>query len=137
MKLSQRLWLLLEKLNKTSLPDKYANNDVAMSIIKAEINNMLYEIKSSQKGSRGQIGFGKDAIRIDQKSTFPKYLQDIFNGQGTTKKFEDVVKRGFGKVWDRIALIAIDRLENGYRNEHGYDTPDKDFIDVVNNPVPF
>lgn len=137
MKLSHRIWALLEKLNKTSLPDKYASNDVAMAIIKNEIDNMLSEIKASDKGIRKQLGYGKDATFISTKSTFPKYLQKIFNNQGTVKKFEDVVKRGFGKVWDRIALIAIERLENGYRNEHGYDTPDREFLDVVQNPVPF
>jgi len=134
MKLTERVFNLLERY---SLPSKYADNDNAMQMIKQEVDQMAYEIKQSEKGRRGQFDHGKDAIRIDTKSTFPEYLQNIFNNSGTTKKFLKVVSQGKGKVWDRIALIAINRLENGYKNSHGYDEPDKDFKSLVDNPLPF
>jgi hypothetical protein len=98
---------------------------------------MAQEIKMSEKGTRGQVGYGQDAIKFSTKSTFPEYLQKIFNNQGTLQKFMSAAKRGKGIVWDRIALEAIDRLENGYSNQHNRSEPDKEFIDVVQNPVPF
>jgi hypothetical protein len=134
MKLTERLNHILEK---SGVPSKYAENDNAMQMIKQEVDQMAYEVKQSEKGVRGQFDHGKDAIRIDTKSTFPEYLQDIYNNSGTTKKFLDTAKRGKGKVWDRVALIAIHRLENGYKNAHGYDEPSKDFKDIVDKPVPF
>ena len=115
-----------------------------MAMIKDEIEAMKYEIEHSERGVRS--GFMDTSVKgqgmgvwrnTSTKSTFPDYLQRIFNGKGTAKKFLQAAKRGKGKVWDRIALEAIQRLEHGYQNQHGYDTPNKDFIDVVKNPVPF
>lgn len=130
---------------RTTLPDKYADNDVAMAMIKDEIANMAWEIEKSEKGQRSiavvknkRDGEGMfNYINTSTKSTFPTYLQRIFNNKGTAKKFLQAVSRGKGKVWDRIALEAIKRLEQGYKNQHGFDEPDKAFIDVVKNPVPF
>lgn len=115
-------------------------------MIKDEIENMKYEIEQSTKGQRSSLhlinpddhqGYLKH-IDTSSKSTFPDYLQGIFNGQGTTQKFLDAVKRGKGPVWDRIALVAIDRLENGYKNQHGYDEPSRDFKAIFQaQAVPF
>lgn len=124
-------------INEGKIPDKYLNNDNAMAMIKDEIKQMEFEIEQSTKGTRGQIGYGIDTVRTDTKSTFPLYLQDIFNGSGTKKKFLKSAKSGKGAVWNRIALVAIARLENGYQNHHGYDEPNDDFIKEVNNPTPF
>jgi hypothetical protein len=135
IKLSARVLSLLEF--KSTLPNKYLENDVAMDMIRKEIDNMAQEIIKSEKGTRGQVGYGHDSVKYATKSTFPDYLQKVFNNQGTTKKFMTAVKRGKGITWDRIALEAIDRLENGYSNQHNRNTPDKEFIDVVQNPVPF
>lgn len=130
---------LCEQINSSinKLDIKYTSNDNAMQMIRNEIYNMAYEIEQSTKGTRGQVGYGVDAVRTDTKSTFPKYLQEIFKGNGTTKKFLSAVKKGKGIVWTRIALEAINRLEHGYINDHGYDEPNKDFIKEVNNPTPF
>ena len=135
MKLAERV---MKSVNsKSSIPSKYLDNDIAMSMIKDEIKQMEWEIEQSEKGKRGQAGYGIDAIRTDSKSTFPDYLQRIFSGSGTSKRFLSTAKSGKGKYWEAIALEAIDRLENGYKNFHGFDGPNKEFIDVVNNPVPF
>ena len=142
MKLAEKVIHILNE--KSSLPDKYADNDVAMAMIKDEIDQMRYEIEQSEKGQRSGFydtnvkgqGMGK-WVNTSTKSTFPDYLQHIFNNAGTKKKFLGAVKRGKGKVWDRIALVAIQRLEHGYKNIHGYDEPNQDFIDVVANPLPF
>lgn len=135
---------LIERI-QTAIPTRYSSNLDAMSMIRDEIKNMEWEIKQSEKGMRsGKTilnqedgkGYAK-YINTSTKSTFPSYLQDIFGGSGTSKRFLDVVKKGQGVVWDRIALEAISRLENGYKNHHGYDRPNQEFIDVVKNPIPF
>lgn len=140
--------LIVEKIKSVlgdTIPKKYSENEIAMIMIQDEIANMAWEIEQSEKGQRrvatvvnpaSNDGYLK-TYNISNKSTFPDYLQDIFKGQGTRQKFLDAVRRGKGKVYDRIALEAIYRLENGYKNMHGYDTPNRKFIDVVNNPVPF
>jgi hypothetical protein len=127
-------------LFESSLPKEYLSNPKIMKMIRDEIDNMAYEIKSSVAGQRSgkHIVNPEDGkgyfkyIDTSSKSTFPKYLQAIFNNQGTKEKFLKVVKQGRGKVWDRIALEAIDRLENGYQNEHGYDRPNKEFLKLIN-----
>jgi hypothetical protein len=141
MKLAETLL----SLHENSIPKRYTDNENAMQMIRDEIQSMLWEIKQSEKGQRQIIqvpnkedgqGYLK-TFNVSTKSTFPEYLQNIFNGAGTAKKFIEAVKRGKGPVWNRIALEAIYRLENGYKNYHGYDMPNKDFIDIVKNPIPF
>jgi len=129
-------------LLESSIDKKYFKYPETLEYIKAEIEQMVYEIEQSEAGVRrgkaiinpkdndGYIKY----INLSKKSTFPEYLQDIFNGSGTKKKFLSAVKRGKGKVYDRIMQVAIDRLENGYKNLHGYDYPNQDFIDTL---VPF
>ena len=133
------------ELNESIIPDRYLNNDVAMNMIKDEIKTMIWEINQSEKGTRSGVqvvnpengqGYLKN-IDTSTKSTFPPYLQEIFNNSGTAKKFIASAKSGKGKVWERIAVEAIRRLENGYQNHHGYDMPNQDFIDIVKNPLPF
>lgn len=135
---------LIEKI-QTAIPSRYSSNPDAMKMIKEEIKNMEWEIKQSEKGTRSGHqalnqedgkGYFKNVV-TSTKSTFPPYLQDIFGGSGTAQKFLDAVKKGYGVVWDRIALEAINRLENGYKNHHGYDRPNQEFIDLVKNPIPF
>ena len=136
---------IVERLKNTSIPDRYSKNEVAMAMIKEEIKNMISEIEQSEKGSRAVVSVADQergrgntkTFKVAQKSTFPEYLQHIFSGSGTKQKFLRAAKRGKGKVWERIALEAISRLENGYKNQHGYDYPRRDFIEVVKNPVPF
>ena len=101
------------------------------------MQNMIWELEQSTRGQRSGVGYGVDYIDTSTKSTFPPYLQEIFYGRGTVKKFKAAVKRGKGVVFDRIALEAIDRLENGYSNEHGYVYPDQRFISLVKTGVPF
>lgn len=135
---------LIERIN-TSIPSRYSSNPDAMDMIKDEIKNMEWEIKQSEKGMRsGHMTISKEDgkgylkyINTSTNSTFPPYLQDIFGGSGTSQKFFDAVKRGQGVVWDRIALEAISRLEGGYKNHHGHDRPNQEFIDTVKNPIPF
>jgi hypothetical protein len=145
MKLAKLIIEKIQSMIGDTIPKKYSENDVAMSMIKDEIAAMAWEIEQSERGQRKAAtvinprdndGYLK-TYNVSNKSTFPDYLQDIFKGQGTRQKFLDAVRRGKGKVFDRIALVAIYRLENGYKNMHGYDTPNKEFIDVVKNPLPF
>lgn len=122
------------------LDSKYTSNDNAMAMIRDEINQMEFEIEQSDKGTRNNIEDPNDykkRIIFKNASTFPLYLQDIFNGAGTKKKFLKATKMGKGIVWKRIALLAIDRLEHGYKNPHGYDEPNQDFIKEVEDPTPF
>jgi hypothetical protein len=135
---------LIEKI-QTSIPSRYSSNPNAMQMIRDEIKNMEWEISQSEKGTRSgrydvNTENGKGYLsytNTSTKSTFPSYLQGIFGGSGTAKKFFDAVKKGQGAIWDKIALEAIDRLENGYKNHHGYDHPNQDFIDIIKNPIPF
>ena len=128
---------LIERYN--NLSNDYYSNPILKDMIDDEISNMQWELEKSEKGKRSGVTVvnpesGKGYLKyIDtsSKSTFPKYLQAIFNNQGTIKKFNSAVKRGKGKVFDRIVNVAIDRLEHGYRNAHGYDEPNKAFNDIV------
>jgi len=138
MNLCDEINKLLE--SKSLIPKVYTDSDILMDIIKQEIETMKYEIESSIRGRRGSVPDPDDSLRritSVTKSTFPPYLQKIFNNQGTRKKFLSAVERGKGKVWERIALEAIERLEHGYKNSHGYNEPDEEFLDELENPTPF
>ena len=130
---------------KDSTLDTVKGSAILTSFVSDEIGNMKYEIEQSEAGSRKGVtilnkengdGYTKN-INTSTKSTFPLYLQDIFNGSGTKKRFLSAGKKGSGKVYDRIMLHAIDRLIGGYQNEHGYDEPSKDFNDELKAPTPF
>jgi hypothetical protein len=138
MKLAEAVLKLYNEREQRSLPQAYVSNKEAMDMIHAEIDNMVYEIRQSEKGQRsGHKDWskmaGEDEVNTSSKSTFPSYLQDIFNGSGTVQKFLSAAKMGKGVVWNRVALAAIDRLENGYENKHGYDRPSKEFLDLIKN----
>jgi hypothetical protein len=139
-KLAESVLRLYGVLESNTLPKQYADNKEAMDMIRAEIENMAYEIKQSEKGQRS--GFrdmskmvGDDEVNTSSKSTFPTYLQHIFNGSGTAQKFLSAAKLGKGIVWARIALEAIDRLEGGYKNSHGYDGPSREFIELTQSAM--
>jgi hypothetical protein len=136
LKLAESVLIAYGIKESNALDKKYADNKEAMDMIRAEMDNMAQEIKDSNKGQRS--GFkdptkmaGEDEVNTSSKSTFPEYLQDIFNGSGTAQKFHSAVKMGKGIVWSRIALAAIDRLENGYKNQHGYDEPSQEFMELI------
>lgn len=136
MRLAESVLRAYGVLESNTLDKKYSDNKEAMDMIRAEIDNMSQEIKDSNKGQRS--GFkdpnkmaGEDEVNTSSKSTFPLYLQDIFNGSGTAQKFQTAVNMGKGIVWSRIALEAINRLENGYKNQHGYDEPSQEFIELT------
>lgn len=129
---------------KTTVPDIYLQPE-AMKMIEDEIGNMAWEIEQSQAGRRGGVniinpedndGYMK-FINTTTKSTFPPYLQEIFYGNGTKKKFLEAVARGKGEVYNRIVIKAIERLENGYQNQHGYDMPNEDFLELVSKEQKF
>lgn len=141
MKLTESILQILEY----KIPDKYLDNPDAMRMIEDEIKNMVWEIEQSEAGYRKTVSMlnkedGKgytSYVNVSKKSSFPDYLQDIFSGKGTKKLFIASSKNKRSKYYTRIALEAINRLEKGYSNDHGYDEPSKEFIDTVNNPVPF
>lgn len=127
------------------LSKDYYSNPILKDMIDDEISVMQWELSQSEKGQRSGVtiinpengkGYSK-YINTSSKSTFPSYLQTLFNNHGTTKKFNNAVKRGKGKVFDRIVNVAIDRLENGYQNAHGYDNPNKEFNDIVKSMKDF
>lgn len=91
-----------------------------------ELNNMKHEIVSSEKGSRSIHGYGKDQNVTVTKSTFPEYMKE--SGINSTKDFLKVLTQKKGVRFDRLKKKAIERLENGYKNKHGYDEPDIDFL---------
>ena len=115
--------------NFKSIPTKYQTPEI-LKLIQDEIDNMCWEMEQSASGQRSYSD--EFEANTSTKSTYPAYLQDIFYGKGTKSKFLTAAKSvRRGAVWERIALVAIDRLENGYSNEHGYDEPCKEFIDLT------
>lgn len=74
-----------------------------------EIKNMSEAIASSQAGQK----IFKDGQFIGtQGSTFPDWFNK--NGFSSKEEFLSAVKRGKGKVYDKIKKMAEDRLEKGY-----------------------
>ena len=136
---------LLKGLPKSDLEKKYVTDHQAMTMIVAEIGNMAWEINASEAGKRqGRQMLNKETgagylkyVNLSTTSTFPKYLQQIYNDRGTKDKFMASVRKGSGKYFNAIAKEAVSRLENGYQNLHGYDEPNADFLELVDNPVPF
>lgn len=136
----------LDKMRKQAqekLPSKYTESPTVVDMILDQIQVMVGEIERSEAGQRINIEDPKDfkkRIITKNKSTFPNYLQDIFRGSGTAKKFIAAANSTRSQFWLPIASEAIRRLEKGYQNHHGYDLPNQDFIDIVNmkdSDVPF
>jgi hypothetical protein len=140
---------IVANILKTKIDQEYKEGD-APKMIANEIANMAWEIESSEAGSRKTIGDMEiknagmyNVHYVGNKSTFPKYLQDIFKNSGSTAVFFSTIRGGKSKHWENIVLHAIGRLEHGYQNMHGFDEPNKDFIMLIKanrNPdtnVPF
>jgi hypothetical protein len=97
----------------------------AKKAIKSELANMKYEIEQSQAGSRSILGYGKDQKVIVNKSTFPEYMREA--GISSKKDFIKVLSQKKGIRKERLEKLAIHRLNQGYKNKHGYDEPDMEF----------
>jgi hypothetical protein len=132
-------------LEGASIPKDILKSDIIMDFVIKEIDAMKWEIDQSEAGKRGaatitnkedNVGVFR-SVNIANKSTFPKYFKDIMKDNGTKKKFFAAVKRGKGPIWTRIALEAIERLKHGYKNTHGHDEPNKDFLAELDSPTPF
>lgn len=131
---------LIERFNDLEVSNHY-DNPIVKEFIDDEIGNMQWELQQSERGQRSGVtivnpesgqGYSK-YINTYTKSTFPKYLQAIFGGKGTIKRFESAVKSGKGKYYEKIRQEAVDRLLHGYKNEHGYDYPNKKFIELIDD----
>lgn len=132
-------------LEADKVDPKYTDNKEAWDMILAEINSMLHAVKTSERGRRSVAtiinpedgkGYLKH-INTSTKSTFPKFLRDILGSQGTTKRFEGIVKSKKGKYWNKLVLKAIERLEKGFKDANDYDTPNQEFINLVDHGAPF
>jgi hypothetical protein len=97
----------------------------AKKAIDSTLQDMKREIADSTAGSRSQVGYGKDAINISQKSDFPTYMRQA--GISSKKDFMKVLSQKKGARKERLEKIAIQRLNEGYKNKHGYDEPDMKF----------
>lgn len=140
--------LLAKKIDKSNIAKKYKATLELKQMIADEIHNMAWEVEQSEAGSRkvttiinpeDKQGYLK-TYYTGSASTFPEYLSDIYDGKGSKDKFYASIRAGSGKHFDKITNLAIQRLEKGYSNKHGYDEPNKDFIDLVianDKAVPF
>jgi hypothetical protein len=114
-----------------------------MEYILNEMSSMVWEIKNSQRSIKSykQMLNPNDGegyligVNLNQRSTFPTYFRRMFsaNGHGTSKRFIHAVKKGRGAIWERIATEALNRLENGYKNAHGYNLPCDKFAELLKN----
>jgi hypothetical protein len=104
------------------------NAPLAKRIISKELNNMAWEIKRSEAGSSTLVKDEHDRVthRAFTKSSFPKYMSEA--GINSTKDFLKVLSQKKGIRHDRLKNEAIKRLEQGYKNEHGFDVPSKEFL---------
>ncbi len=101
----------------------------AQTMIKGMLEQMRYEISQSEKSSSVLIPSENSyqfSHRSVTKSTFPEFLRET--KIGSRKAFMRVLASGKGKRFQRLKEEAIDRLERGYRNSHGYDEPSKEFM---------
>lgn len=104
------------------------NTPGAKALIRSQLKGMAYEVKSSTAGSSALIHdqYGRVSHRAFTPSTFPDYVQK--SGAGSTKEFLKILSSKKGLRYDRLKTTAIDRLENGYQNQHGYDIPNTKFL---------
>ena len=136
--------LMTNLLNSKKVLDKFdkriADNELALKTIADYVSDMAWEISVSEKGTRGHATIWNDnaanlEINTSTKSTFPDYLQQIYNNQGTAKKFYGSIRKGKGKYWDEIVAEALSRIYNGYQNAHGYDSPLETFPKILDNKI--
>jgi predicted metal-dependent hydrolase len=97
----------------------------AQKMIAGELDNMRSEIEASQAGQRTITGVGTEMKVTATKSTFPSYMRKA--GISSKKDFMKVLSQKRGKRKERLKKIAINRLNEGYKNKHGYDMPDMKF----------
>lgn len=104
------------------------NTKYAKKAISQEISSMVHEVKSSQKSSSylSRDQYGTVTNRHYTASTFPKYFSSV--GANSSSDFEKIANSKKGVRYDRIKTEAIDRLENGFKNSHGYNDPDAKFL---------
>lgn len=104
------------------------SNPRALGMINKELKAMAWEVKRSEKGSSVLVSDEHDRIthRAFTKSTFPDYVQK--SGAGSTKEFLKILSMKKGVRFDRLKTTAVDRLEKGYMNDHGFDEPNKNFL---------
>jgi hypothetical protein len=93
----------------------------AQKRINQELGNMKWEIEKSEKSSLSIV----DNRRIQTKSTFPDYMSKA--GISSRKDFMAIINAKKGVRFERLKTTAIERLNHGYSNEHGYDTPNMEF----------
>jgi hypothetical protein len=98
----------------------------AKNRIDSMIDQMKYEIDQSEKSSSTLV-FNKDgsAHRAYTKSTFPEFLRQT--KINTRKDFMKVLASKKGVRYNRLKDEAVQRLNRGFQNDHGFDSPDMEF----------
>ncbi len=94
--------------------------------ISAEIRQMIYEVSRSEKSS-SRLEMNKNQVtgRTYVKSTFPSFMRE--SGISTKKDFLKIASENKGVRFNRVKAAAISRIHEGYKNEHGYNAPDREF----------
>lgn len=115
-----------ERYKPTGKEPNY-NSKYALKRINQEINNMKWEISKSEKSSSSLINdeHGRVSHRAYSESTFPDYMRKA--GINSKNDFDSVIKSGKGIRFNRVKSEAINRINNGYQNKHGFDMPDLKF----------
>lgn len=92
------------------------------------LNQMKFEIESSEKSSSVLIK-KENSYEVSHRSftasTFPKFMREA--GINSKKDFSKVLASKKGKRFNRLKVEAIDRLNNGFQNQHGFDDPSTEF----------
>ena len=103
------------------------NSKYAQKRILQELNNMRWEVMQSEKGRSSLIRDSHDRVshRSYSESSFPDYVRK--SGIKSKNDFESVIKKSKGVRFDRLKSHAIERINHGYSNKHGYDQPDLKF----------
>ena len=118
------------KINRFVVSKKEPNYNTkyAKEKINQELSSMKSEILQSEKSSSILIrkeNSNDVSHRSFTESTFPEYMRK--SGIGSSKDFLSVLNKAKGLRFERLKKVAIDRLNNGYQNKHGYDLTDIDF----------
>jgi hypothetical protein len=129
---SIKTWKIPRYVETGKKPDY--TNPKARKIIKSELGSMRYEVLNSEKSSsvlvRDEQTYAGFSHRAYSQSTFPEWMRK--SGIGSTKDFIQVLNQNKGVRYDRLKNVAIDRLNNGYKNNHGYALPDVGFKTASN-----
>ena len=108
---------------------------LAEDMISDEIAQIAYEIRQSEE-SRSLLLKDKDervVERVVDKSTFPSYYAGLkARNRAAIEKAAETKK---GALYKRMKLLAVERLKNGYENNHsGQVIPDNEFRALINLP---